>query len=82
MRRLRNMTITVEEDVARWARVRAAEENTSVSQLVGRMLRERMAGEDDYERAMKAFLSLPTIRLKKGTKLPRREELYDRPRIR
>jgi hypothetical protein len=76
------MTITVEEDVARWARVRAAEENTSVSQLVGNMLKEQMADEDEYDRARKRFFSLPTIRLKKGTKLPRREELHDRPRIR
>jgi hypothetical protein len=76
------MTITVEEDVARWARVRAAEENTSVSQLVGRLLKERMAGEDEYDRAMKSYLARPPIRVRKGTKLPRREELYERPRLR
>lgn len=35
MRRLRNVTITVDDEVARWARVRAAEEDTSVSHLVG-----------------------------------------------
>ena len=82
MRRLRNMTITVEDDVARWARVRAAEKNTSVSRLVGEMLKERMAGEDDYERAMKAFLAIKPRRLSKDGKLPRREELYDRGRLR
>src|ERR1035437_8212771 len=33
---LKNVTITVEEDALRWARKQAAEENTSVSKLVGR----------------------------------------------
>ena len=47
MARLRNITITVDEDVARWARIEAAREDTSVSRLVGEMLRERMAEEEN-----------------------------------
>jgi hypothetical protein len=43
MARLRNITITVDEDVARWARIEAGKEDTRVSRLVGEMLRERMA---------------------------------------
>jgi hypothetical protein len=43
MARLRNITISVDEDVARWARIEAAKEDTIVSRLVGEMLRERMA---------------------------------------
>src|SRR5271165_6009072 len=39
---LKNITITVSEEAARWARRKAAEENTSVSKLVGRMLEEQM----------------------------------------
>jgi hypothetical protein len=39
-----NLTITVTDQVARWARKKAAEENTSVSRLVGRML-EKHAGK-------------------------------------
>ena len=35
MKTLRNVTITLDEEVARWARVRAAEENSSVSRLDG-----------------------------------------------
>lgn len=45
------MTITVSEEVARWARRKAAEENTSVSKLVGRMLEHQMRLSDDYWRA-------------------------------
>jgi archaellum component FlaG (FlaF/FlaG flagellin family) len=41
MARLRNITISVDEDVARRARIEAAKEDTSESRLVGEMLRER-----------------------------------------
>jgi predicted nucleic acid-binding protein len=39
---LRNITSAVDEDVARWARIEAAKEDSSVSRLVGEMLRERI----------------------------------------
>lgn len=42
-RRLRNVTVTLEEDVAQWARIEAARRDTSVSRLLGALLRERMA---------------------------------------
>ena len=40
--RLRNVTVTLEEDVARWARIEAAKRDTSVSRLLGELLKERM----------------------------------------
>jgi hypothetical protein len=45
---LKNVTITVEEDALRWARKQAAEKNTSVSKLVGRMLEDKMRQTDEY----------------------------------
>lgn len=42
-RRLRNVTVTLEEDVAQWARIEAARRDTSVSRLLGALLRERMS---------------------------------------
>ena len=45
---LKNLTITVEEDAIRWARRKAAEENTSVSKLVGRMLEDKMRQTGEY----------------------------------
>jgi hypothetical protein len=42
-RRLRNVTVTLEEDVAQWARIEAARRDTSVSRLLGAVLRERMS---------------------------------------
>jgi hypothetical protein len=40
--RLRNVTVTLEEDVAPWARIEAAKRDTSASRLLGEMLKERM----------------------------------------
>ena len=45
-RRLRNVTVTLEEDVAQWARVEAARRDTSVSRLLGAILKEFMATGD------------------------------------
>lgn len=80
---MKNVTISLDEDVARWARVRAAEEDTSVSRLVGQMLAERMRQEDAYGRGMEAILNaLPVTLRKKGERLPKRSELYDRKVLR
>ena len=45
-RRLRNVTVTLEEDVAQWARIEAARRDTSVSRLLGELLKERMSTHD------------------------------------
>ena len=44
--RLRNVTVTLEEDVAQWARIEAARQDTSVSRLLGALLKERMSVQD------------------------------------
>jgi hypothetical protein len=44
--RLRNVTVTLEEDVAQWARIEAARRDTSVSRLLGELLKERMSTRD------------------------------------
>jgi hypothetical protein len=44
--RLRNVTVTLEEDVAQWARIEAARRDTSVSRLLGALLKERMSSHD------------------------------------
>jgi plasmid stability protein len=79
---VRNLTVSVDEDVARWARVWAAEHDTSVSRLVGEILRQRMLEEREYETAMQRYLSLAPAPLSGGKRYPRREELHDRRRLR
>ncbi len=79
----RNVTITLDESVARWARVRAAERDTSVSSFVGELLRERMVEEGTYEAAMQGYLSGAPRPLKPaGARYPPREELHERRRLR
>ena len=56
-RDLKNVTITMEESVARWARIRAAEEDISLAQFLGRILKEQMHREGTYETAMMRYNS-------------------------
>lgn len=75
---MKNVTITLDEEVARWARIRAAELETSVSRLMGEMLRERMLEEESYHTAMRQYLSQKPRELKgAGVKYPRRETLHE-----
>jgi len=76
---MKNVTITLDENVARWARIRAAELNTSVSRLVGDMLRQKMDDDERYDRSGHEYLSQKPLKLRKpGVMYPRREELYGR----
>ncbi len=45
-----NITVSVDDDVYRRARIRAAERNTSVSALVREFLDDLGSGETDFER--------------------------------
>ena len=74
------MTITVTEEVARWARRKAAEEDTSVSKLVGRMLEEEMRRTDAYWRAYEEFKKLKPIPGFDASKRLKRDQLYERRR--
>jgi hypothetical protein len=78
---LRNVTITLEESVARWARIEAARQDTSVSQLLAGILKERMREKDDYERAMRQALARKPF-LKTDGKYLSREEVHERSRVR
>jgi hypothetical protein len=82
-RRLRNVTITLDEEAARWARIEAARRDTSVSQLVAQLLREQMIGSDEYEAARRRyFADEPRVHRAPGTCYPSRDELHERDRLR
>jgi hypothetical protein len=76
-----NMTITADEEVLRWARVKAAEENTSVARLVGDLLKQRMQAERGYRAAKRRFLG-ETPRILSSGPYPSRDELHDRSGLR
>jgi hypothetical protein len=75
---MKNVTVTLDEDVALWARVWAARNDTSVSRILGEILRERMLQEEGYEAAMHQFLSVPPRVLKNSGGYPSREEIHER----
>ena len=79
--RLRNVTVTLEEEVAQWARIEAARRDTSVSRLLGELLKERMTAQDAYEKALRRSLSRKPFLHSKGRYLTR-EEVHDRARLR
>ena len=81
MRRLKNVTITLEDEVARWARVKAAEENSSVSQLVGNLLRGFMQQRERFDRARREFTRLGSSVIS-DSPYPSREDLHDRAGVR
>ena len=79
--RLRNITITLEENVARWARLEAARRDTSVSRLLAGVLRQHMRETDGYEHAMRRALARKPF-LKTNGRYLSREEAHDRSRLR
>lgn len=78
---MKNVTVTMEDQVADWARMEAARRNTSVSRLIGELLAEKMRHDDAYERAMREVLEFKSMGISKGPYLTR-EEANDRPALR
>ncbi len=82
-RKLKNVTITLEESAARWARVRAAEQGKSLSRFMADLVEDLRVRDDDYQKWLEVFRSVKPVRLREpGEKLPKREELYDRKVLR
>lgn len=82
-RNLKNVTITLDEELARWARIEAARRDTSVSRLIALLLREQMLGTDDYEAARRRYFGQkPGAHRSPGTPLPSRDELHERDDLR
>lgn len=80
---MKNVTITLDEETARWARIEAAKSGTSVSRLVGEILRERRVQETERQTALVRFMERPVTALKAaGEPYPTREALYDRSVLR
>ena len=80
---MKNVTITLDEATAAWARVRAAERGISLSRLVGEMLASHMQQDREYEEAMRHWLSKKPTKLRSsGERYPTRDEIHDRASFR
>lgn len=75
-----NLTLTIQDDVLRRARIQALEHGTSVNAMVRAYLL-RVAGEDSAEQAIGEFLdfarSRPAPAQPTGVRTWTRDELYD-----
>lgn len=56
---VKNITISLDEELAHWARRKAADEDISVSKLVARMLDRERRASDSYWKAYEQWKNLP-----------------------
>lgn len=75
----RNVTVTLDEETARWVRVEAARRDVSVSRFLGDVLEERRSRTEGYEAAREVFLAREPRPLRRpGVDLPRRDQVHER----
>jgi hypothetical protein len=74
----RNVTIKISDETALWARRKAAEENTSLSRLVGEMLERQMRLTDDYWRAFEHWKTNRPLAASGATQRMTREQVHER----
>jgi hypothetical protein len=81
-----NVTITMDEETARWVRVEAAKAGKSVSRYVGELLHAQKraaedaawaAGRNARLKAWEQIQSTPLRPISDNGQLPAKEELYD-----
>lgn len=80
---MRNVTITLDNETATQAKVRAAERGMSLSRYIGEVLRRELRNGDIYDaayRSWRAGKAFPIAGSAPG--YPTREETYDRPVLR
>ncbi|MHB1203039.1 MAG: hypothetical protein ACYCZC_07845 [Acidithiobacillus sp.] len=73
-----NVTITINEETADWARIEAAKRRSSISRMLGEMLESQYRQDNAYAQAMQDFFSREPLPITGGEPLPSREERYDR----
>ncbi len=74
----RNLTVQLEEDVIRRAKVLAARRGTSMSGLVARELEELVAQDARHEEAWRRARELMARSAPRGGRTWRRDELHER----
>lgn len=79
----RNVTIALDDELARWLRIEAARRDTSVSAYLADLLSERQRRVEGYSAARDAYLGRKPRRLRaSGGALPSRAERHERERSR
>jgi hypothetical protein len=80
---MKNITVTLDEKTAAWARQYASAQNKSLSRFLGELLDRTMRESRQYQDAMQRFLSRKPSRVnREDTPYPTREELHERTHVR
>jgi hypothetical protein len=81
---MKNITITLDEETARRARIRAAERDMSLSRYLGELVQKDIRHSREYEEAMRRYLSRGPFKELTGRpqRYPLRDELHDRAALR
>ena len=74
----RNLTVQLDEDTIRHARVAAAHRGMSLSGLVAQQISELVASDQRYEHARMVALDAMAEAVDRGAPAWQREDLYDR----
>ena len=75
---MKNVTISLDEELARWVRCKAADEYISISKLIARMLDRERRASDSYWRAYEEWKKLD-FKLDASKRMTR-EEAHQRRR--
>lgn len=79
---MKNVTVTLDEETALWARVEAARTDQSVSSPLRQILERAKAAHESYPEAMRRYQSRRATDLKRTGAYPKRAELHERADIR
>ncbi|MGH6956010.1 MAG: hypothetical protein ACREEW_05030 [Caulobacteraceae bacterium] len=75
---MKNVTISMDEETAAWARVEAARAGKSLSCWVGEQLAKLKGGASDFETDLVAVLATPLSAMSEGGRIFERDAIYDR----
>jgi hypothetical protein len=80
---MRNVTITLDNDTATQAKVRAAERSMSLSRYIGEILRRELRNGDIYDAAYRSWRAAKLFPLEgPPQEYPKRDEVNDRSLLR
>ena len=78
---MKNVTITLDDQVVADARVEAAREGKSLSRFVSELVQQRVGRKLSQREAIERFLAGPLMNLTdENGRAPTRDEIYDRSR--
>ncbi|NJM29277.1 MAG: hypothetical protein HC855_03370 [Rhizobiales bacterium] len=82
LRAQKNVTISMDPELLRSVRLKAAAAEVSVSGFVAHVLRESLSKDGSYEAAYRAWRKLKPTNISSGKRYPKRDQIYDRHRSR